>query len=85
MRKVKRNTRNAEVKRTGKIPLGSEVHHRHLRNPSFEYLRRVIRKTKALISSGECHPDWGRKRLEALQKMLEAKKNRLQRQCMRDL
>jgi len=85
MRSVKRKARNSVVERTGKIPRGSDVHHRHLRNPSFEYLRRVIRQTKALISSGGCHPDWGRKRLEALQKMLEAKKNKLQRQCMGEL
>ena len=82
MRRVKRNARNEEVKRTGKIPVGSEVHHSRLRNPSFAYLDRVIRKTEALISSGECHPDWGTKRMEALRKMREAKLNRLRRQTV---
>ena len=81
MRKVNRKARSSEVARTGKIPAGTDVHHSHLRNPSFEYLRRVIRQTKALISSGECHPEWGRKRLEGLEKILESKTNRLQRQC----
>ena len=77
MRSVKRKVRNAEVERTGRIPVGSDLHHRHLRNPNSEYLRRVIRETEAMISSGECHPDWGRKRIEALQRMLEAKAGRL--------
>lgn len=81
MRNVNRKTRQSEVARTGRIPVGTDVHHSHLRNPSFGYLRRVIRQTKALISSGDCHPEWGRKRLEALQKMLDSKANRLQRQC----
>ena len=82
MRRVKRTAHNEEVKWTGKIPAGSEVHHSRLRNPSFEYLDRVIRKTEALISSGECHPDWGRKRIEALRKLREAKLNRLRRQTV---
>lgn len=81
MRRVERKARKEEVKRTGRIPVGSEVHHRHLRNPSFEYLDRVIRQTTALIWAGECHPAWGRKRIEALRKMREAKLSRLQRQC----
>jgi len=39
----------------------------------------IIRETEALISSGECHPDWGAKRIVALQKMLEAKESKLQK------
>jgi hypothetical protein len=79
MQRAERQARKSEVARTGKIPAGTDVHHRHLRNPNSVYLYRVIRETEALISSGECHPDWGRKRIEALEKMLEAKKSRFQK------
>ena len=79
MQKAERQFRKSEVARTGRIPAGTDVHHRHLRNPSMGYLYRVIRQTEALISSGECHPDWGRKRIEALQKMLFAKECRLEK------
>jgi hypothetical protein len=79
MQRAERQIRRSEVARTGKIPVGTDVHHRHLRNPSIGYLRRVIRETEALISSGECHADWGKKRIEGLQKMLEAKESRLQK------
>jgi hypothetical protein len=79
MQKAERQVRKSEVARTGQIPVGTDVHHRHLRNPSIAYLRRVIRQTEALISSGECHADWGGKRTEALQKMLEAKERRLEK------
>ena len=79
MRKVDRNARRSEVGRTGRIPVGTDLHHRDLRNPNIAYLRRVIRQTEAMISSGECHADWGRKRIEALQKMLEAKESKLQK------
>jgi hypothetical protein len=78
MRKVTRKARQSEVKRTGRIPQGTAVHHSRLRNPSIGYLRRVIRETEAQISSGDCHADWSRKRIEALRKMLEAKENRFQ-------
>jgi len=71
--------RNTEVARTGRIPVGTDVHHSHLRNPSIGYLLRVIGKTEALISSGECHADWGRKRIEALRKALDAKVNTIQK------
>lgn len=74
--------RRSEVARTGRIPVGTDLHHSHLRNPRIGYLRLVIRQTEALISSGECHVDWGRKRLDALRKMLEAKENRLQKKRM---
>lgn len=76
MQKTERQARKSEVARTGKIPVGTDVHHRRLRNPNSTYLYRVIRETEALIASGGCHADWGRKRVEALQKMLEAKKVR---------
>jgi hypothetical protein len=79
MRRVQRQARKSEVARTGKIPAGTDVHHRHLRNPNSGYLHRVIRETEALISSGACHPDWGSKRIEALQKMLEAKESAFQK------
>jgi hypothetical protein len=79
MRKVKRKSRQTEVAQTGRIPVGTDVHHHHLRNPSIGYLVRVIRETEALISSGECHPDWGMKRIVALQKMLDAKESKLQK------
>jgi hypothetical protein len=79
MQKAERRFRKTEVARTGKIPVGTDVHHRHLRNPSIAYLRRVIRQTEALISSGECHAEWGRKRTDALQKMLEVKERRLEK------
>jgi hypothetical protein len=79
MQTAERQFRKSEVARTGRIPVGTDVHHRHLRNPSIAYLRRVIRQTEALISSGECHADWGRKRTEALQKMLKAKESRLEK------
>jgi hypothetical protein len=79
MQRVERQARKSEVARTGRIPVGTDVHHHHLRNPNSGYLLRVIRETEAMISSGECHPDWGRKRIEALQKMLEAKKGRFQK------
>ena len=80
MQKVDRKSRQTEVARTGRIPVGTDVHHRHLRNPSIGYLVRVIRETEALISSSECHPDWGKKRIVALQKMLETKESKLQKQ-----
>ena len=79
MLKVERKSRQTEVARTGRIPVGTDVHHHHLRNPSIGYLVRVIRATEALISSGECHPGWGKKRLVALQNMLEAKEDNLQK------
>jgi hypothetical protein len=79
MRKATQHSRQTEVARTGRIPLGTDVHHHHLRNPSIRYLLRVIRKTEALMSSGECHQDWGTKRIAALQKMLEAKESTLQK------
>jgi hypothetical protein len=79
MQKTERRVRKTEVARTGKIPAGTNVHHRHLRNQSIAYLRRVIRQTECLISSGECHAEWGRKRTDALQKMLEAKERRLEK------
>jgi hypothetical protein len=79
MRKVDQKSRNTEVARTGRIPIGTDLHHHHLRNPSIGYLVRVIRKTEALISSGDCHPDWGKKRIAALQKMLEVKERKLER------
>ena len=77
--KSEAKVRQTEVKRTGRIPVGTDVHHRHLRNPSTGYLVRVIRETEALISSGECHPDWGKKRVVALQRMLEAKECKLEK------
>jgi hypothetical protein len=77
MQKVKRKSRQTEVARTGRIPVGTDVHHHHLRNPSIGYLVRVIRDSEALISSGECHPDWGMKWIVALQKMLDAKESKL--------
>jgi hypothetical protein len=79
MQKSERRVRKTEVARTGKIPVGTDVHHHHLRNPSIAYLRRVIRQTEVLISSGECHAEWGGKRADALQKMLEAKERRLEK------
>ncbi len=79
MRRIKRRVRNLEVERTGLIPAGSDVHFRHLHNPSIGYLLRVIRQTELLISTGECHADWGRKRIEALQNMLETKEVRLRK------
>ena len=79
MRKVDRKARRSEVARTGRIPVGTDLHHRDLRNPNIGFLRRVIRQTEALIASGECHADWGRKRLGALQKMLQAKESRLKK------
>jgi len=79
MQKAERQERKAEVARTGRIPVGTDLHHRHLRNPSIAYLRRVLRQTEALISSGGCHADWGGKRIEALQKMLEAKERRFEK------
>ncbi len=79
MRKVKRKSRRTEVARTGRIPVGTDVHHHRLRNPSIRYLVRVIRETEAVISSGECHPDWGIKRIVALQKLLDAKRSKLQK------
>jgi hypothetical protein len=79
MRKVERKSRQTEVARTGRIPVGTDVHHHQLLNPSIAYLVRVIRQTEALISSGDCHPNWGKKRIEALQKMLEAKEKSLQK------
>ena len=78
--KSEAKVRQTEVARTGRIPVGTDVHHRHLRNPSIGYLVRVIRETEALISSSECHPDWGKKRIVALQKMLETKESKLQKQ-----
>jgi len=84
MQKAERQFRKSDVKRTGRIPVGTDVHHRHLRNPSIGYLYRVIRQTESLISSGECHPDWGRKRIEALQKMLFAKKSGLEKKRVRN-
>jgi hypothetical protein len=83
MEKAERRVRKSEVARTGRIPVGTDVHHRHLRNPSIAYLRRVIGQTEALISSRECHPDWGRKRIEALQMMLEVKEARLEKKRAR--
>jgi hypothetical protein len=77
MRRVEREARKSEVARTGRIPVGTEAHHHHLRNPSVSYLLRLLRETEALISSGQCHADWGRKRIEALQKMVDAKERRL--------
>jgi hypothetical protein len=79
VRKVRRKSPHTEVAETARIPVGTDVGHQHLRNPSFGYLRRVIRETQALISSGECHPDWGTKRVMALQKMLDAKEGKLQK------
>jgi len=79
MQRAERQVHKSEVARTGKIPVGTDLHHRHLRNPSIAYLRRVIRQTEALTSSGECHADWGRKRTEALQKMLDAKERWLEK------
>ena len=79
MRKVARKSRHTAVARTGRIPVGTDVHHLRLRNPSIGYLVRVIHETKELISSGECHPDWGTKRVVALQKMLEAKEDALEK------
>jgi hypothetical protein len=75
--KSEAKVRQTEVARTGRIPVGTDVHHRHLRNPSIGYLVRVIRETEALISFGECHPDWGKKRIVALQKMLDTKERKL--------
>jgi hypothetical protein len=79
MQKAQRRVRQSEVARTGRIPIGSDVHHRRLTNPSIAYLRRVICQTEAQIASGQCHADWGQKRLEALQKMLAAKESRLEK------
>ena len=77
--KSEAKVRQTEVARTGRIPVGTDVHHRHLRNPSIGYLVRVIRETEALVLSGECHPEWGMKRIVALQKMLDAKEGKLQK------
>ncbi len=79
MRKVKRKSRQTEVAQTGRIPVGTDVHQHHLHNPSIEYLVRVIRETEALISSGECHPDWGMKPIVSLQKILDAKESKIQK------
>ena len=79
MRKVDRKSRQTEVARTGRIPVGTNVHLHHLRNPSIGYLIRVIRETEALILSGECHPDSCKKRIVGLQKMLDAKERKLEK------
>ena len=79
MRRAESKSRQTEVAQTGRIPVGTDVHHNHLRSPSIGYLVRVIRETEALISSGECHPDWGMKRIVALQKMLDAKERKLEK------
>ena len=79
MKSLKRKTRYSEVKQTGRIPVGTDVHHRHLRNPSISYLHRVISQTEQMILSGECHADWGGKRIQALEKMLDSKEKKLEK------
>ena len=79
MKNLKRKTRDSEVKQTGRVPVGTDVHHRHLRNPSISYLHRVINQTDQMILSGECHVDWGRKRIQTLEKMLDSKEMKLEK------
>ncbi|NNE32254.1 MAG: hypothetical protein HKN40_07795 [Winogradskyella sp.] len=50
--------KESEVKRTGHIPSGTDVHFKHLKNPSIAYLYRVIGQTEVIISSGDCHVHW---------------------------
>jgi len=77
MRRVNRKQRKEEVGKTGRIPDGTQVHFRHLRNPSLTQIRFQIRKTQSELESGTCHPTWGAKQLEALTRMLEAKQRKL--------
>lgn len=83
MRSVERRVRRAEVARTGKVPAGSDIHHLHLRNPRSKYLVRAIQKTLTQIDSGECHPEWGIKRLDALWAMLDSKLKRREERLVR--
>jgi len=79
MKSLKRKLRESHVQNTGRIPTGTNVHHRHLRNPSIAYLQCVIDATKQAILDGECHPVWGQKRAHALEKMLDIKEEKLER------
>lgn len=78
MKKNKRKLRKSYVERTGRIPVGADVHHSRLRNPSISYLNRVINLTKQMVLDGDCHPAWGQKRIRALEKMLDAKEEKLE-------
>ena len=82
MKRYQRKLKESEVKRTGRIPVGTDVHFKHLRNPSIAYLHRVISQTELLISTGDCHPEWGRKRIAALEKMLDSKERRFETKRM---
>jgi hypothetical protein len=79
-RKLKRKIRNEEVAKTGRIPVGTQAHFGRLRNPSSALLRHLLRKTRAEITEGTCHPAWGAKQIEGLTRLLESKLNRLDKQ-----
>jgi len=77
MRKVSRKQRNEEVASTGRIPSGTQLHFRHLRNPSLAQIHLRLRKTQAELESGTCHLLWGAKQIEALTHLLQAKLDKL--------
>ena len=70
---VAQQVRVTYVRRTGKIPPGTRVHHRHIRNLPTDSLLRYIDATRSLIAARACHEDWATKRLFALYDMLDAK------------
>ena len=72
----------AKAKRTGphatRFPLaGSTFHISRARNLPLAAIDEELALTRKLLASGECHADWGRKRLVALERMREAKERRL--------
>ncbi len=84
MRNVDRKARKRGVGRTGNIPIGTQVHFSRLRNPSIAQILFQLRKTEAEMKSGACHSSWGRKQIEALQRMLDAKKKKFVQRRLKD-
>ena len=72
----------SKPKRSGphasRFPLpGSTFHIGRARNLPLAAINAELALTRKMLEAGECHPDWGRKRLATLERMRDAKERRL--------
>ncbi len=81
---VAQQARATYVRQTGKIPPGTRVHHRRIRNLPTNSILDYIDATRVLIATRECHPDWATKRLFALNDMLDAKRRVVEKRAASD-
>ena len=79
-----KHARRLHVRQTGRIPPGTRVHHRHIRNLPTDAIEGYIEATRRLIAAGDHHTDWATKRLFALYDMLHAKRRVVEKRAASD-